>query len=73
MRRYVDTPAVSTAERLPTKTDGTVLAREHLGRNWWPTRWSEVTRRTHAEWRTLIFTDTHRARMRAWDKASKAK
>lgn len=73
MRQYVDTPIISTAERLPTAQDGTVLARDHLSPKWWPTRWSDVTRKIHAEWRQLLYTDTHRARMRAWNKASKAK
>jgi hypothetical protein len=69
---YKDTPVIPTSERLPSASDGTVLAREHLGRHWWPTRWSDVTRRTHGEWRTLEYTDEHRARQKESDQATTA-
>ena len=70
---YKDTPIVLTSERLPSASDETVLAREHLGRKWWPTRWSDVTRRTHAEWRTLEYTNEHRAKQKKWDETLSAR
>ena len=73
-RFYQDTPVVQTAERLPKDSDGaTVLARRHGHNKFWPERWSDVTRKTHVEWRKLEYTHEHRARTREYQQRKAAK
>lgn len=62
---YKDTPAVSTADRLPRASDRTVLARSGTSKVWWPTRWSDVTRSTHTEWRALDYTPDYQRQVKA--------